>query len=33
MPVSPGSIASSVGSTKDLNPVRRSRSTCIDSTS
>jgi hypothetical protein len=32
MPVSPGSIASSVGSTKDLKPVRRSRSTCIDTT-
>src|SRR5579864_4610812 len=29
MPVSPGSIASSVGSTKDLKPARRRRSTCI----
>src|SRR4051794_10426961 len=29
MPVSPGSIASSVGSTNDLNPASRSRSTCI----
>src|SRR5262252_2854225 len=28
-PVSPGSIASSVGSTKDLNPTKRSRETCI----
>src|SRR5262249_14207883 len=33
MPVRPGSIASSVGSTKDLKPARRSRSTCIDPTS
>src|SRR6185437_13870586 len=29
MPVSPGSIASSVGSTNDLKPDRRRRSTCI----
>src|SRR5579863_6152174 len=29
MPVSPGSIASSVGSTKDLNPASRSRSICM----
>src|SRR5271165_6010624 len=29
MPVKPGAIASSVGSTNDLNPTRRSRSNCI----
>src|SRR5580692_2615420 len=29
IPVSPGSIVSSVASTKDLNPARRRRSTCI----
>src|SRR5580704_251276 len=29
IPVSPGSIANSVGSTNDLNPARRSRSTCM----
>src|SRR5665213_3171557 len=30
IPVSPGSIGSSVASTKDLNPARRRRSTCMD---
>src|SRR5579872_4259933 len=29
IPVSPGSIGSSVASTNDLNPARRSRSTCM----
>src|SRR5215472_3934228 len=30
IPVRPGSIGSSVASTNDLNPARRRRSTCID---
>src|SRR5262249_29865420 len=30
MPVKPGAIASSVMSTKDLNPTRRNRSNCIN---